>query len=70
MGKRSAASLNKKEAKIQIKQALASLTVLQSSLGAKKFERRLQKVEKILSNGLPKKAKKQIDHLKEADSAA
>lgn len=49
--------LTRKTARLQVQQALASLSDLQYSLGKKKFKRRLQKVEKILSQGLPKQIK-------------
>lgn len=49
--------LTKKAARLQIKQAFVSLSDLEKSLGKKKFRRRMQKVEKILSEGLPKAAK-------------
>ena len=46
--------LTKKAARSQISQALSSLEELKTSLGKKKFRRRMQKAEKILSEGLPK----------------
>lgn len=46
--------LTRKNARLQVQQALTSLPDLQYSLGEKKFKRRLQKVEKILSQGLPR----------------
>lgn len=49
--------LTRKTARLQVQQALASLSDLQYSLGEKKFKRRLQKVEKILSQGLPRQIK-------------
>lgn len=49
--------LTRKTARLQVQQALTSLPDLQYSLGEKKFKRRLQKVEKILSQGLPRQIK-------------
>lgn len=56
--------ITKNAARSQVKQVFSSLTDLESTLGKKKFRRRMRKVEKILLNGLPKtkkgKAKKQL----------
>ena len=52
--------LTKKLARLQVNQALSSLSDLERSLGKKRFRRRMQKVEKILSEGLPKEKKKKI----------
>ena len=49
--------LTKKAARLQVNQALTSLTALESSLGKKKFRRRIEKVAKLLSQGLPKEKK-------------
>lgn len=49
--------LTKKAARLQVKQALLSLSDLEETLGKKKFKRRMQKAEKILADGLPKNLK-------------
>jgi len=49
--------LSRQAAKLQVNKALSSLTELENSLGRKKFRRRMEKVEKILSDGLPKEKK-------------
>ena len=49
--------LSRKAAKLQVSKALSSLTDLEQSLGAKRFRRRLEKAELILSKGLPKEKK-------------
>lgn len=49
--------LTRKQARLQVSQALFSLTDLEHTLGKKKFKRRLEKVEKILLGGIPKAKK-------------
>jgi hypothetical protein len=49
--------LTKKAARLQVKQALYTLADLEKTLGKKKFRRRMEKVERILSEGLPKAPK-------------
>ena len=49
--------LTRKAARLQVSHALAALTELENTLGKKKFRRRMEKVEKILSQGLPKEKK-------------
>ena len=46
--------LTKQAARSQVSHALSSLEELKTSLGKKKFKRRMQKAEKIFSEGLPK----------------
>jgi len=59
--------LSRKAAKLQVNTALSSLTELENSLGKKKFRRRMEKVEKILSNGLPKE--KKVKKMKPVEAA-
>jgi hypothetical protein len=49
--------LTKKAARQQINQVLSSLSDLENTLGKKKFRRRIEKVEKILLEGLPRDKK-------------
>ncbi len=49
--------LSRKAARLIVNKALSSLTDLEQSLGEKKFRRRLEKAELILSKGLPKSEK-------------
>jgi hypothetical protein len=49
--------LTRKAARSQVNKALSTLLDLENSLGKKRFQQRLQKVEKILSEGLPKGTK-------------
>ncbi len=58
MGNRTPQKLTRKQARLQVSQALFSLTDLEHTLGKKKFKRRMQKVEKILLAGI-RKAKKE-----------
>lgn len=46
--------LARKNAQQQIETALLSLSDLESSLGKKKFKRRLKKASKLLTQGMPK----------------
>ncbi len=57
--------LTKKLARLQVNQALSSLSDLERSLGKKKFRRRMEKVERILSEGLPKEKKENKSSVEE-----
>jgi hypothetical protein len=59
--------LSRQAARLQVNKALSSLTELQNSLGKKKFKRRMEKVEKLLSGGLPKE--KKVKKLKPQEAA-
>jgi hypothetical protein len=58
--------LTRKAARLQVKQVLSTLIDLENSLGKKKFQQRLEKVEKILSEGLPKGTKSKQSKITEA----
>jgi hypothetical protein len=58
--------LTRKAARLQVNQALSTLLDLENSLGKRKFQQRLERVEKILSEGLPKGAKSKQPKITEA----
>ena len=59
--------LSRRAARLQVNTALSTLTELENSLGKKKFRRRMEKVEKLLSGGLPKE--KKVKKLKPQEAA-
>jgi hypothetical protein len=69
MEKQVTTKLSREEARLQVIQALSSLTTLQEALGKKKFGRRIRKAEKILSTGLKKQKKQKVKKV-DIESAA
>jgi hypothetical protein len=59
--------LSRRAARLQVNKVLSTLTELENSLGKKKFRRRMEKVEKLLSGGLPKD--KKVKKLKPQEAA-
>lgn len=57
-GKKITSHLTKENAQQLIKAKLESLLMLQNAFGKKEFKRRIKKVNKILTSGLPKSISK------------